>query len=166
MTLKHALGLALAFCAQIASPTLAGDVDLHYQAVMHVAASQAGPVLGQTDHVLGTGDFRGVVILDGGELALHRYQGWFDLQNGSGRYEGYAVWHFDDGSELCARYEGAVKETTGTDFQVTAKLRDFEGTGRYAGATGEGTFAGRRLEPIEAGGTTYLKGTLHLKLPD
>lgn len=101
-----------------------------------------------------------------GGLALHRYRGWFDLTNGSGRYEGYALWHFDDGSELRARYEGVVKETTGADFEVSARLRDIEGTGRYAGASGVGEFVGRRMELIRDGGTTYLKGALHLTLPE
>jgi hypothetical protein len=45
-------------------------------------------------------------------------------------------------------------------------LRDFEGTGRFAGVTGTGEFVGRRLDAIEKRGTTRVTGTLNLILPD
>ena len=36
---------------------------------------------------------------------------------------------------------------------------------RFAGATGSGSFEGRRIEPLEVGGATYLKGSLEIEVP-
>jgi len=141
-------------------------VSFSYKAVMHVTASHAAPVLGDVSHLIGTGEFHGLAIFPENSIALHRYQGWFDLANGSGRYEGYALWRFDDGSEIRAAYDGSVRSVAAADFEVQAWFHDVSGTGRFAGASGEGSFTGRRFEPIEAGGSTYLTGTLTLKLPD
>lgn len=133
---------------------------------MHVRSSHADPVLDEVDHVVGIAEFGGIAILTDGRIVLHRYDGWFDVKRGSGPFHGYALWRFDDGSELQAAYSGEAREITGNDFDVEARFRDFSGTGRFAGAAGEGKFAGRRLEPIEEGGSTYLRGTLILTLPD
>jgi len=149
-----------------AVPAAAGEVSLSYQAVMHVTASHAAPVLGDASHLVGTGEFRGLAIFPEREIARHRYQGWFDLTGGSGRYEGYALWRFDDGSEIRAAYYGTARSVAAADYEVQARIKDISGTGRFAGASGEGSFSGRRFDAIEDGGTTYLTGTLSLRLPD
>ena len=111
------------------------------------------------------GAFKGLAIFPGGEVAAHRYEGWFDLKDGSGRFFGYARWQFDDGSTIWAEYDGTVRMVTSTNFRIEAKLYDISGTGHFAGASGEGKFQGRRVESIESGGSTYLTGQLRLDLP-
>ena len=132
----------------------------------HVASSQAEPVLDDQAHLVGVAAFRGLAIFPDAVVAVHRYDGWFDLDGGSGDYRGYALWRFDDGSEIRAEYGGTVKELAGSDFEIEATIQVTSGTGRFAGATGKGTFTGPRIEPIEVGGSTYLKGTLTLLLPE
>lgn len=149
-----------------AAPAYGASVKRSYRAVMHVRDSHATPVLDNADHVIGTGAFRGLAIFVNGEVAIHRYDGWFDLTKGSGKFHGYALWHFEDGSEIRAAYDGLASKTGGTDFEVKARFHRFEGTGRFAGVSGAGSFGGRRYEPIDKGGSTLLDGTLTLELPN
>jgi hypothetical protein len=152
--------LAFGSCA------IAGEKTLSYQAVMHVVESHAADVLDIKSHQIGIGRFRGLAIFPGEDIAVHRYEGWFDLIDGSGRYEGYMLWKFEDGAQIQAQYEGTVREAGPTDFPVEATVHGIFGTGRFAGISGTGTFIGRRLEPIENGGDTYVSGTLNVSLPD
>lgn len=137
-------------------------VERNYQAMMQVRQSHAFPVLDDADHLVGVAEFRGLAIFDNGEVAVHRYVGWFDMTKGSGEFSGYALWTFDDGSSLRAPYSGSANDIGPTNFGISANVRDITGTGRYEGASGSGTFAGRRLEPIDVGGSTYLLGTLSI----
>lgn len=143
-----------------------GAADLAYQAVMHVRTTHSAPVLDSKDHVIGVAAFRGLAIFDDGAVAVHRYDGWFDLQAGVGPFHGYALWQFEDGSTLRARYDGAARPTGGGSVAVEARLHDITGTGRFAGTAGTGTFTGRRLDSIEDGGSTHLTGVLTLEMPE
>lgn len=156
----------LIMCVVTMSPGYGAELTRTYQAVMHVRDSQAQPVLDHADHVVGTGAFRGLAIFKNGDVAVHRYEGWFDLKKGSGKFHGYALWRYDDGAEIRAAYDGLATRTGTGVFQVRARFYDFEGAGRYAGVSGEGSFEGRRFEPIEKGGSTLLNGTLILNLPN
>ena len=153
-------------CILAAAPGYGASVKRSYQAVMHVRDSQASPVLDRPDHIIGTGAFRGLAIFGNGEVAVHRYEGWFDLTKGSGRFQGYALWRYEDGSELRAAYDGSASNTGNNVFRVRARFHSFEGAGRYSGVSGEGSFEGRRFEPIDKGGSTLLNGTLMLELPN
>lgn len=141
-------------------------IEQAYRAVMRVRESHAMPVLDRSEHVVGIGAFEGVANFADGQVASHRYEGWFDLSDGSGRFHGYALWRFQDGSEIRAVYDGCARNLAAERFAVTARVHDVTGTGRFAGASGEGDFEGHRLEPIEQGGSTHLTGTLRLRLPE
>lgn len=141
----------------------AADLKLSYQAVMHINKSRAAPVLDDKTHVIGIGAFRGIAIFPGEEPVQHRYDGWFDLQEGSGQFHGYALWTFADGSTLRASYMGQVELIAGDDAEVAAQFQNFTGTGSFQQVQGQGSFAGRRFEAIKQGGTTYLKGELSLQ---
>lgn len=147
-------------------PAHAETVEFSYQAVMHIHATHAATVLDDENHVVGIGEFRGIAIFDDGEITVHRYDGWFDLTDGSGKFHGYALWRFEDGSEIRASYDGAARKFGDNFIGVEAKFQDFSGSGRFAGVSGVGEFAGQRLEPIDKGGSTYLRGDLTLTLPD
>ena len=153
-------------CVLAAAPTYAASIKRTYQAVMHVRDAHASPVLDRPDHVVGVGAFRGLAIFKDGDVAIHRYEGWFDLTKGSGKFHGYALWRYDDGSELTAAYDGSASKTSNGVFQVKARFHNFGGTGRFAGVSGDGSFSGRRFEPIDKGGSTLLNGTLTLTLPN
>jgi hypothetical protein len=144
----------------------AGTLDLAYGAVMHVRESQSQPVLDDPAHLVGVASFRGIAIFGADEAVPHRYEGWFDLVQGTGPFHGYALWTFGDGAVLRAAYEGRAESDGTGGVAVSATFHSFTGTGRFAGVAGSGDFAGRRLEAIDVGGSTYLKGRLNLTLPD
>lgn len=154
--------LSLVMIASVEAKTL----ELPYQAVMQVRESRAVPVLDDKKHVIGTGAFKGLAIFADGKIALHRYEGWFDLKGGSGRFHGYILWKFEDGSEIRAAYDGHVGKTPTRGFAVKARIHGVSGTGRFAKASGGGSFHGRRFEPIAQGGTTHVTGTLTLSVPE
>ena len=164
----------LAVFALVALPFMAAgaaELKLNYQAVMHISKSEALPVLDNKKHLMGVGAFRGIAIFPGDQpgdrpgdqIVRHEYDGWFDLLEGSGPFHGYVRWRFSDGSTLSARYDGAVKVVAADDAEVSATIRDFTVTGRFEGVKDQGSFAGRRFEPVTKGGTTYLKGSLTLQ---
>ena len=148
------------------SATYGATIKRSYQAVMHVHDSHAKPVLDQPDHVVGIGAFRGLATFKNGDVAIHRYDGWFDLTKGTGKFHGYALWRYEDGSELRAAYDGSANKSGNNVFEVKARFHSFRGTGQYSGVSGKGSFSGRRFEPIEKGGSTLLNGTLTLTLPN
>lgn len=155
--------LCLPLSSMPVSSAVAEEVKLRYQAVMHVDKSRAAPVLDNKKHVIGIGVFRGIALFPDQEPALHRYDGWFDLNEGSGPFHGYALWTFADGATLSARYDGRVEMVEGDDAEVSATFHDFTGTGRFENVQGEGSFRGRRYEPIKNGGATHLNGSLTLR---
>ena len=144
---------------------VAGEVTLNYDAVTVIRAAQTMPVLDDKSHVVGTGAFRGLATFEDGAQALHRYDGWFDLTDGEGPFHGYALWTFDDGATIRAEYAGEAFGSGPHGVGVRAEITSLTGTGRFAGASGTGRFEGRRLEPVEVGGVTALKGSLSLTLP-
>ena len=89
---------------------------------------------------------------------IHRGCGW--------RSSATPTCRAGDGSSLRAVYEGEAVETGPSDIRVAADLHDFQGTGRFEGVSGTGSFSGHRLDSLEGGGATHLVGTLKLTLPD
>lgn len=150
----------------IGGTATAKTLEQSYQAVMHIQESHALPVLDKEAHTIGIAAFRGLAIFSRDEVAVHRYEGWFDFIAGSGRFHGYASWTFEDGSELRADYSGTASNPGSGSLEVKADFENFSGTGRFKTVSGEGGFTGRRLDPIEKGGSTYLNGTLKLTVPD
>lgn len=154
----------LFFLICITSAT-AETVDLQYEAVMHVRSTEALSVLDEPSHAVGIAAFRGLAIFEGGTVSVHRYEGWFDIKDGAGAFHGYALWTFEDGSEIRAPYSGTAQPLGSEGVEVEASFENISGTGRYEGATGTGSFKGRRLDAIDKGGSTYLNGTLKLTTP-
>jgi uncharacterized protein with beta-barrel porin domain len=64
-----------------------------------------------------------------------------DVTNGAGTLNGYYTVNFSDGSALWLKFSGSVKvDGAKTPRRGTATV--IGGTGRYAGAKGEGTWEG------------------------
>ena len=139
----------------------AAERELSWRAAVHAVEEHELPVPGAENHVLGVAAFQGLAFFAGGEVASHRYTGTLDFTDGSGSITGYAIWVFEDGATLRARYQG---EATAAGEGITFKgsYSEVTGEGRFAGATGTGSFEGRRLDPFADGGDTGLDGRLEL----
>ena len=151
---------ALLFALTISCGAQADTINRDYQAVMHITKSHAMEVFDDKKHVVGVAKFRGLAVFANGEIAKHRYEGWFDLREGEGKFHGYALWQFEDGSEVRADYDGTAFGATPRGISFKAKFKTFQGTGRYAAAKVSGSYEGRRLEPVDKDGLTYLTGRL------
>jgi hypothetical protein len=139
----------------------AAERELSWRAAVHAAEEHELPVPGEENHALGVAAFQGLAFFDDGTVASHRYSGHFDFTGGSSSIIGYAIWTFEDGSTLRARYRG---EATAAGEGITFKgsYSDVTGDGRFEGATGSGSFEGRRLDPSADGGDTWLDGRLEI----
>ena len=153
--MRNLFTAAVLFALSISS-AYAEPIERTYQAVMFVQESHATKVLDKPNHVVGVGKFRGLAIFESGEIAKHRYEGWFDFSDGAGKFHGYALWQFEDGSEIRARYDGTAKNATAKGVNIEAVFGSFTGSGRFEGASIKGGFDGRRLEPIDKGGILSL----------
>ncbi len=151
-------------CLLLVTPSQAEQINLDYQAVMQVRSSNSFQVLDNKSHVIGIAKFRGLAIFPDEKVVVHRYEGWFDLIQGSGKFHGHALWAFDDGSKLEAAYDGNAKTTENGSVDVSATFHDFTGTGRFENVSGSGSFSGRRLDDFQNGGSTYVKGRLALEV--
>jgi hypothetical protein len=161
------VGLALlaGLLAAVGHPASADQRTLAYQVVVHATETHALPVPGQDGHEIGVAAFRGLAIFDDGRIANHWYSGSFDFVDGGGQFHGYMLWAFEGGSELRAAYRGQANPIEGGGITFEGTHSDVTGTGGYDGVTGEGTFAGRRVDNLGDGGDTYYRGTLTLITP-
>jgi hypothetical protein len=160
------LVLAAALGAPLRNAAHADALTLDYDLVVHTTDVHSIEVPGSPHHEVGVASLRGIAIFDDGRVAQHWYAGSFDFIDGSGAFEGYARWAFEDGSRLDSRYVGKAGAMPGGGIVFEGSHSDVTGTGDYAGVTGQGSFEGRRIDYLEAGGETYQRGRLQLELPD
>lgn len=144
---------------------VAEELNLAYQAVMHITEQHTITVLDEPKHVMGLAQFHGLAIFKDGQVVDHRYEGGFEVTPDAGpHFNGYALWRFADGAELRATYQGAAVQA-GDGIEFEAQFLTFSGTDRLQGVNGQGGFKGRRYDRLNAGGNTYAVGELRLTLP-
>ena len=125
--------------------------DTGYAAKLNVI--EVGDVPG---HIIGVGEFPGVLSSDDGSVATTSTKDMFDYVKGSGKFHGYNVATFEDGSTLCIRYQGtATPEANGKTSRWEATCELIKGTGRFEGIQGGGSFTGKRLASMPGAGAQY-----------
>ncbi len=143
-------------------PADAFALDLEYKAVVHVTDEHHIDVPSEDKRRVGIAGFRGLAIFENGELANYRYQGTYDFLGAEGTFRGYALWQFEDGSQLRATYTGkAVGSGDGIAF--SGSHADVVGSGRFESMAGSGSFEGRRVDNLDDGGDTLWTGTLNMQ---
>ncbi|MGD0459285.1 MAG: hypothetical protein ABSC21_16235 [Terriglobia bacterium] len=107
-------------------------------------------------HIIGVGEFPGVLSCDDGSVATTSTKDMFDYIKGSGKFHGYNVATFEDGSTLRIRYQGtATPEANGKTSRWEATCEFIKGTGRFEGIQGGGSFTGKRLASTPGAGAQY-----------
>ena len=93
--------------------------------------------------VIGLFDRKGLSIFKNGDIATTACRGTFDTKKG---FQGYSSLTFSDGSTLVLSWKGRKSRVpSGGQFGgYTAKFEYVEGTGRFKGIKGEGTFTGKQ----------------------
>jgi hypothetical protein len=139
------------------------DETLKYRTFTHVTNVQtidAGDVDG---HLLGVNRQSGIASFPDGSVATTYTTTLTDFIKGSGPFlVTYANVTFEDGSVLWTKNAGTVV-AEGNKSMVKGTMTVIGGKGRYAGATGDGTFSGVRLAPLATGADLYLDVTVNVK---
>ena len=132
--------LALTLCVvSFTSIATAADSQRSGKTIQHKIAANAIKIGDVENHFIGTYQWEGVSIADGGEVATTVNNGTFDFTNGIGTYSGYSIITFKDGSTYTKYIEGGYKMTDkGKVNEGTTKY--VGGTGRFEGVTGKGTY--------------------------
>jgi hypothetical protein len=93
--------------------------------------------------MLGVMDRKGLSIFDNGEIATTNCRGTFDTKKG---FQGYSSLIFEDGSKLVLFWKGPTSRSQpagGKYNQYGMAVEYVEGTGRFKGIKGSGTFTGK-----------------------
>ncbi len=136
----------------------------HVQHTTSVQTQQVGDVNG---HSLGLVRVPGIVFFPDGSTGTSLVVGTFDVVNpgSGGTVNGYYTINFGDGSELWLKYTGTVKyDGTGKVAQKGTAIV-IGGKGRYAGATGDGTYEGEGTQPAAPGSEaiSYIDNVINIK---
>jgi hypothetical protein len=153
----------IAVLSVIASSALA-DETLKYRTVQHFTSVQIQQVGDVNGHALGLVRIPGIASFPDGSTAISLVIGTYDAVSSSGGSgSGYSTLHFDDRSELVLKYTGTFKYTS-SKVPQTGTLAVIGGKGRYAGAQGDGTYAGEGTGPAANGeAMQYIDSVINIK---
>jgi len=150
------------FCLGAAS-NARSDETLKYRLFTHATNVQTIDVGDVDGHLLGVNRQSGIASFPDGSVATAYFTALTDYVKGSGTaLVNYINVTFEDGSVLWTKGTNrTVAEGSKSFFDGT--LTVIGGKGRYAGATGDGTFTGTRLAPLATGADLYLDVTVNVK---
>lgn len=127
----------------LASALHAEEQPIQWREAFVTVKSDIQPVPGHENRALGLMKQRGFAFYSNGEVASVNVILTFERSEIGTQYKGYAVYSFHDDTTKVGRFEGhgdPVGEQTGVfTFE--------DGTGRYSGIRGNGTFTGTGFPP-------------------
>jgi hypothetical protein len=143
--------VATAVLSAIATNALA-DETLKYRSVYYTTSVQSQNIADADGHIVGIVHAVGIATLPDGSTATDNLTTVVDYTKGSGPIAlTYGDITFNDGSVLFTKSTGAtITEGQRSTFKGTMTI--IGGKGRFAGAKGDGTFAGERLQPQPGAG--------------
>jgi hypothetical protein len=129
LLIAGAVGLAL-----VAPPVAAEEQALQFKLVtQRVGAPNELPEIG--GHKVTVGEYMGVATFADGRIAHKRFVDISDDTASSGSFKGYSTYTFENSDSLTLSYSG------GWDGNgAHGEYKVISGTGKFAGATGTGSF--------------------------
>jgi len=111
--------------------------------------------------VIGVMDRKGLSMFENGDIATTTCRGTFDTKK---TFQGYSALAFDDGSIIVVAWKGPTSRVPpGGKFEgFTAAFEYANGTGRFEGIKGSGTFSEKKPnwdKDFKAKGFTYYEWT-------
>jgi len=103
-------------------------------------------------HVVGIADASGLSFQDSGEVANYSGKIFFDLTDGTGPHQAYAVVTFEDKSTLISLNKGVTTAHPDGTSTFEGTFTYIGGTGRFSGVKGGGSYTGKRMAPWAPGG--------------
>jgi hypothetical protein len=154
--------LATVTLSVIATSALADEM-LKYRSVYYTTSIQSQNIPDVDGHIVAIVHATGVASFPDGSVAADNLTTTIDYTKGSGPLTGYSDMTFSDGSVLFTKsLSTATTEGQRTTFKGTMSI--IGGKGRFAGAKGDGTLTGARLQPQPgAGAQAYVDVTLNIK---
>ena len=123
--------------------TQAGAETMNFKIVSMIEKREMVKVT-QTEGVfIGVLDRKGLSIFENGEIATTSCRGTFDTKKG---FQGYTSMIFEDGSTLVLSWKGPTSRSrpAGGKFrEYTIAVEYAEGTGRFKGVKGNGTYTAK-----------------------
>ena len=152
----------------LVSVTQAWAATMKYRAVIFHTKVEIIKVEDVEGHIVGLYASTGLASLETGEVAVYEVLGGsFDYTKGTGIHDGYTRLTFEDGSTMFTTGGGTTRpdpKGEGSLFEG-GTVEIYQGTGRYAGIQGEGSYTGRRVVAVGAGAQVYLDYVLTYTLP-
>ena len=104
---------------------------------------------------------------DDGSVGVYSSKFTGEINQGSGKAQGYGLTTLEDGSTQWFKYQQTVTPNPdGKTSRYEGKLEYIKGTGRFEGIQGNGTFTFKRLAPLPGVGAQFLSdGTATYTLP-
>jgi hypothetical protein len=158
--------LAVTILAAFASMSLAGAETMKFRQVQFYTKGEVLQIGDVPDHIIGIYDQTGLASFETGEVASLALKGTLDYIKGSGTIQGYSILTFEDGSTMASKWQGSTRpDPSGKGSRWKGTFTFIQGTGRWAGIQGGGTFTGRRIVPFGAGAQAYTDNTGTYTLP-
>ena len=121
--------------------TPAGAETMNFTLVSMVEKREMVKVTETEGVIIGVIDRKGLSIFDNGEIATTNCRGTFDTKKG---FQGYSSLTFEDGSTLIMLWKGPTSRSRDGKYDKYGMTAEYiEGTGRFKGIKGSGTFAGK-----------------------
>ena len=157
------LSTAALLCLCSASSAWA-DETLKYRQFTHATNVQTIDVGDVDGHLLGVNRQSGIASFPDGSVATAYFTALTDYVKGSGTaVVVYTNVTFEDGSVLWIKGTNKTVAEGNKSSISNGTLTVIGGKGRYAGATGDGTYSGARVGPLTTGADAYLDYTVNLK---
>ena len=135
--------LAFTLCLPLGT-TRAGEMVLTGTNVQQKVEATWVQIGEDESHGIGTFQTIGVTLQGDGEVATFTSKGTYEWKNGIGTHQGYLIKTYADGSTSTQKYEGTSKPAGETMRVWEGRLIFTDGTGRFEGLKGEGTYNGTR----------------------
>jgi len=95
-------------------------------------------------HGIGTFQTAWLIFLEDGQVGTGTDKGTYESNKGVGTHQGYFVVTYKDGSTQTQKYHGTLEPAGENTSAMQGTFTYIDGTGRFEGIRGEGTYAGMR----------------------
>ena len=165
MTKRDVSGIAailfsFAFCS---NDVASADEVLKFRIVTHATYVQSLDVGDVEGHAQGLARQSGLAFFPDGSYATTYFTATNDFTKGAGTYRTYYNLTLRDGSALWFTANGTAKPEGTTTIFPEAPVLVLRGTGRFNGATGDGTLSGMRVTPLAVGADLFVDVNINLK---
>jgi hypothetical protein len=142
---KISVALIFAFVAMVGSLPMVTEAraeSMNFKLVSMIEKVERVKVTQMEKVIIGVLDRKGLSIFKNGEIATTSCRGTFDSKKG---FQGYSSMVFKDGSTLVLAWKGPTSQSRpdgGKFWKYSMTAEYVNGTGRFEGIKGSGTFTG------------------------